>query len=221
MKIIIAHLFLCGTPFCTGSCCPHRFFAPNASPTAFFVDAGPSFCYNKWAPRTAALSMQRYRSGHNGADSKVCSPLADSSVRNGVTAGFSRGMAPVIICLSCIEILHFSERFARRCWKNLIWRCTQEVVRGSTRNALGLERGAWVRLPPSPPNPSGIFLRVFLYFHGKNPLPFGRKRYADIYHRGRGQRGRQEQPVRCAEGLFGRLGRYRGPRQTDRPARRR
>ena len=47
--------------------------------------------------------------------SKVCSPLADSSAANGVTAGFSRGMHLVIIRLSCIEILHFSERFARRC----------------------------------------------------------------------------------------------------------
>ena len=49
---------------------------------------------------------------------EVCSPLADSSAANGVTAGFPRGMVSGCIRLSCIEILHFSERFARRCWKN-------------------------------------------------------------------------------------------------------
>lgn len=100
----------------------------------------------------------------------------------GIFPGYASGFYPLILHRN----LAFFRKGCKAVLDNSIWRCTQEVVRGSTRNALGLERGAWVRLPPSPPNPSGIFLRVFLYFHGKNPLPFGRKRYADIYHRGRG-----------------------------------
>ena len=64
------------------------------------------------------LNREMYSRGRKREHSKVCSPLADSSVRNGVAAGFPRGMHPVFIRLSCIEILHFSERLARRCWKN-------------------------------------------------------------------------------------------------------
>ena len=62
------------------------------------------------------MNMEMYSSGRKREHSKVCSPLAGSSAANGVTAGFSRGMHPVLIRLSCIEILHFSERVARRCW---------------------------------------------------------------------------------------------------------
>lgn len=47
--------------------------------------------------------------------------------------------------------------------QNSICRCTQEVVRGSTRNALGQETVAWVRLPPSAPKaaPCGVLLFIF------------------------------------------------------------
>ena len=62
------------------------------------------------------LNMEMYSRGRKREHSKVCSPLADSSAAIGVTAGFSRGMHPVFIRLSCIEILHFSEWLARRCW---------------------------------------------------------------------------------------------------------
>ena len=47
--------------------------------------------------------------------------------------------------------------------QNSICRCTQVVVRGSTRNALGQETVAWVRLPPSAPKaaPCGVLLFIF------------------------------------------------------------
>ena len=63
------------------------------------------------------MNMEMYSRGRKREHSKVCSPLADSSAANGVTAGFPWGMVPVIIRLSCIEILHFSKRVARRCLK--------------------------------------------------------------------------------------------------------
>ena len=83
--------------------------------------------------------------------SKGRDPLAGLSAVNPTTAGFAGPCTPLNNRCSCTEISHSSECLASRCQKNQIWRCTQEVVRGSTRNALGLERGAWVRLPPSPP----------------------------------------------------------------------
>ena len=48
--------------------------------------------------------------------------------------------------------------------QNSICRCTQVVVRGSTRNALGQETVAWVRLPPSAPKaaPCGVLFSVFI-----------------------------------------------------------
>ena len=53
------------------------------------------------------------------------------------------------------SLLQFSPKFsqnARRILKFNIWSITQVVVRGRTRNAIGRETGARVRLPDAPPN---------------------------------------------------------------------
>ena len=52
------------------------------------------------------------------------------------------------------SLLQFSPKFsqnARRILKFNIWSITQVVVRGRTRNAIGRETGARVRLPDAPP----------------------------------------------------------------------
>ena len=59
---------------------------------------------------------------------------------------------------------HSKSRFAGSpLQQNSICRCTQVVVRGSTRNALGQETVAWVRLPPSAPKaaPCGVLPFIF------------------------------------------------------------
>ena len=75
-----------------------------------------AWCGQNGPDETACFDPEGAQTAFGTQNSKVCSPLADSSAAIGVTAGFSRGMHPVFIRLSCIEILHFSEWLARRCW---------------------------------------------------------------------------------------------------------
>ena len=73
------------------------------------------------------------------------------------------------------SLLQFSPKFsqnARRILKFNIWSITQVVVRGRTRNAIGRETGARVRLPDAPPNRMDrwiLFVCPF-FFAGTSPV---------------------------------------------------
>ena len=73
------------------------------------------------------------------------------------------------------SLLKFSPKFsqnARSILKFNMWSITQVVVRGRTRNAIGRETGARVRLPDAPPNRMDrwiLFVCPF-FFAGTSPV---------------------------------------------------
>ena len=94
--------------------------------------------------------MQMYSSGRKREHSKVCIRQVTLSAGNPITAGFIGCRVPNFSSLSCIEISHFSKRYAGRCDKNQISRRIEAVVTRLTRNQFG-SNATWVRIPPSAP----------------------------------------------------------------------
>ena len=95
--------------------------------------------------------MEMYRSGRNENDSKS-NWLFGSGFP--VLLGFMRVFRLREGTIFWRSLLQFSLKFsqnARRILKFNIWSITQVVVRGRTRNAIGRETGARVRLPDAPP----------------------------------------------------------------------
>ena len=142
-----------------GGCPPHRGWQrlplipdQKASlalwiPLAESVDGTAAFCYNY-----IAMNMEMYRSGRNENDSKS-NWLFGSGFP--VLLGFMRVFRLREGTIFWRSLLQFSPKFsqnARRILKFNIWSITQVVVRGRTRNAIGRETGARVRLPDAPPN---------------------------------------------------------------------
>ena len=84
------------------------------------------------------------------------------SAGNPITAGFIGCRVPNFSSLSCIEISHFSKRYAGRCDKNQISRRIEAVVTRLTRNQFG-SNATWVRIPPSAPRaaPCGALPFIF------------------------------------------------------------
>ena len=116
-------------------------------PPAESVDGTAAFCYNY-----IAMNMEMYRSGRNENDSKS-NWLFGSGFP--VLLGFMRVFRLREGTIFWRSLLQFSPKFsqnARRILKFNIWSITQVVVRGRTRNAIGRETGARVRLPDAPPN---------------------------------------------------------------------
>ena len=117
------------------------------APPAESVDGTAAFCYNY-----IAMNMEMYRSGRNENDSKS-NWLFGSGFP--VLLGFMRVFRLREGTIFWRSLLQFSPKFsqnARRILKFNIWSITQVVVRGRTRNAIGRETGARVRLPDAPPN---------------------------------------------------------------------
>ena len=98
------------------------------------------------------IYLEMYRSGRNENDSKS-NWLFGSGFP--VLLGFMRVFRLREGTIFWRSLLQFSPKFsqnARRILKFNIWSITQVVVRGRTRNAIGRETGARVRLPDAPPN---------------------------------------------------------------------
>ena len=98
------------------------------------------------------IYLEMYRSGRNENDSKS-NWLFGSGFP--VLIGFMRVFRLREGTIFWRSLLQFSPKFsqnARRILKFNIWSITQVVVRGRTRNAIGRETGARVRLPDAPPN---------------------------------------------------------------------
>ena len=126
------------------------------------VDGKRELCYNNraikrlWQFLPAApkrkVNREMYRSGRNENDSKS-NWLFGSGFP--VLLGFMRVFRLREGTIFWRSLLQFSPKFsqnARRILKFNIWSITQVVVRGRTRNAIGRETGARVRLPDAPPN---------------------------------------------------------------------
>ena len=137
-------------------------------PPAESVDGTAAFCYNY-----IAMNMEMYRSGRNENDSKS-NWLFGSGFP--VLLGFMRVFRLREGTIFWRSLLQFSPKFsqnARRILKFNIWSITQVVVRGRTRNAIGRETGARVRLPDAPPKTPqddafcGVFHCIF-YFPASN-----------------------------------------------------
>ena len=97
------------------------------------------------------IYLEMYRSGRNENDSKS-NWLFGSGFP--VLLGFMRVFRLREGTIFWRSLLQFSPKFsqnARRILKFNIWSITQVVVRGRTRNAIGRETGARVRLPDAPP----------------------------------------------------------------------
>ena len=62
--------------------------------------------------------MEHSLRGRKREHSKVCIQQVTLSAGNPITAGFIGYRVPSISSLSCIEISHFSKRYAGRCDKN-------------------------------------------------------------------------------------------------------
>lgn len=119
------------------------------------------------------MNMEMYRSGRNENDSKS-NWLFGSGFP--VLLGFMRVFRLREGTIFWRSLLQFSPKFsqnARRILKFNIWSITQVVVRGRTRNAIGRETGARVRLPDAPPKTPqddefcGVFHCIF-YFPASN-----------------------------------------------------
>ena len=118
-------------------------------------------------------NTERYRSGHNGTDSKFLEAPAVSSAENVRRTGLCAGSDFTISYRSCVFFLHssgaritleiygeLSERskvrhsksafFGTLPQQNLIWRGIEVVITGLTRNQFASNR-TWVRIPSSPP----------------------------------------------------------------------
>ena len=108
--------------------------------------------------------MDRYRSGHNGPDSKWKTALVDSSAGNACNIRLFGSSNFTIKYRSCVFFLHFS-----KCSINIkdTWRGIEVVITGLTRNQFASNR-TWVRIPSSPPK-SPVNSRVFWTF------PFSRQ----------------------------------------------
>ena len=115
----------------------------------------PSFKANlQYTNRKFAMKiyLEMYRSGRNENDSKS-NWLFGSGFP--VLLGFMRVFRLREGTIFWRSLLQFSPKFsqnARRILKFNIWSITQVVVRGRTRNAIGRDTGARVRLPDAPPN---------------------------------------------------------------------
>ena len=98
------------------------------------------------------IYLEMYRSGRNENDSKS-NWLFGSGFP--VLLGFMRVFRLRERTIFGRSLLKFSPKFsqnARSILKFNMWSITQVVVRGRTRNAIGRETGARVRLPDAPPN---------------------------------------------------------------------
>ena len=126
------------------------------------VDGKRELCYNNraikrlWQLLPAALerkvNREMYRSGRNENDSKS-NWLFGSGFP--VLLGFMRVFRLRERTIFGRSLLKFSPKFSRNAQSILKFNMrsiTQVVVRGRTRNAIGRETGARVRLPDAPPN---------------------------------------------------------------------
>ena len=105
--------------------------------------------YNNWAHHT-----ERYRSGHNGADSKIFEKVSVLSAKNLV---FLR--APAVRKTEYFAVLSVSS--FQKLWERFSDRHTESCPSGrrcSTRNAVS-RKGPRVRIPNSPPE-SPVNMRV-------------------------------------------------------------
>lgn len=79
------------------------------------IDICPASCYNKLYKIYAVEHYPRRRKREH---SKVCIRQVTLSAGNPITTGFIGCRVPNFSSLSCIEISHFSKRYAGRCDKN-------------------------------------------------------------------------------------------------------
>ena len=113
------------------------------------------------------IYLEMYRSGRNENDSKS-NWLFGSGFP--ILLGFMRVFRLRERTIFGRSLLKFSPKFSRNARSILkfnIWSITQVVVRGRTRNAIGRETGARVRLPDAPPERMDrwiLFVCPFFFF---------------------------------------------------------
>mgnify|MGYP002246976553 CR=1 FL=1 len=94
----------------------HRRYTPLTFSLPQRIDICPASCYNKLYK---IYAVEHYSSGRKREHSKVCIQQVTLSAGNPITAGFIGCRVPNLSSLSCIEISHFSKRYAGRCDKKL------------------------------------------------------------------------------------------------------
>ena len=112
------------------------------------------------------LYMERYRSGHNGPDSKSCGELFVSSTKNLVAMRVLPGSKIEYVCCSFRQFFPKPFSIGKREGKTAAEHRgsgIEVVITGLTRNQVVLT-GSWVRIPPAPPSKNPVTMRVSGFF---------------------------------------------------------
>ena len=112
------------------------------------------------------LYMERYRSGHNGPDSKSCGELFVSSTKNLVAMRVLPGSKIEYVCCSFRQFFPKPFSIGKREGKTAAEHRgsgIEVVITGLTRNQVVLT-GSWVRIPPAPPSKNPVTMRVCWIF---------------------------------------------------------